>query len=273
MRKLLVAISAFNEAVGLEVLLPQIPRQLGSTDLDIMVIDDGSSDGTGSVAERLGARVISLTQNRGKLAAMRHAFDLVSTGRYDACITMDADGQHNPSSLDSVVDQLRAGYEVVFTSRYHRDSEIRSHPPLDRFLLNVAYASLIRKLTGMKLTDPVCGLRGLTTPVLRRLQFNTDRYGLELETVLRVWQMPDVTWCELPIPMIYNGSGKLAHIYDAEHQPQRLERFGIHAGDMMAVLDDLGLGVPELLDIIHRRNGESVVSDDAPRRSKVAQAT
>lgn len=253
----LVGIAAYNEVEALPGVLKRIPSCLtvDGTEWKIqtLVIDDGSTDGTAQAVQEAGFEVITPHHfNRGKTACMRHAFNRVCDNGFAACITMDADGQHDPAYLKQLLEELR-DHDVVLTSRYHRDSPRLSLPPMDRALMNIAFASLIRKMTGMAVTDPACGFRAFRRNVLTRLDLTREGYGLEIECIIKLWRMGDIRWKELPVPMIYNGTGKVGRIYDADNLPQRLDRWKVHATDILEVLLQEGVSVEDVMDAIHKQ--------------------
>ena len=104
MRKVLVTIPAYNGAGTLPELIGQIKRLQPS--LAIIVIDDGSTDGTGKVAQAAGANVITQDRNRGKGEALKTGFAYAVAHDYDAVITLDADLQHDPAEIQRFLECL-----------------------------------------------------------------------------------------------------------------------------------------------------------------------
>ena len=112
MRTLLV-VPAFEEENSLADVLAEVKRELPS--LDILVIDDGSTDHTAAVARKAGALVCSLPFNLGVGGALRTGFRYAMLNGYDSCVQLDADGQHLPSE----VPVLLAGSEFPNRKQKH----------------------------------------------------------------------------------------------------------------------------------------------------------
>ena len=105
-----IVIPAKNEAGGLENLLPKLAR---TPYLEVLVIDDGSTDHTGDVASKYGARVIRHPYSKGNGAAIKTG---ASSARGIIVVFMDADGQHNPDDVARLIDRLQTGYDMVIGS-------------------------------------------------------------------------------------------------------------------------------------------------------------
>jgi glycosyltransferase involved in cell wall biosynthesis len=110
----LTALPVFNEVRHVTPVLDQVVRNAG----DVLVVDDGSTDGTRDVlAQRSDVIVVTHPENRGYGAALRTAFDYAVTHGYDVLVTIDCDGQHEPQRIQQLVDAC-AGVDIVSGSRY-----------------------------------------------------------------------------------------------------------------------------------------------------------
>jgi glycosyltransferase involved in cell wall biosynthesis len=116
---------------------------------DVVVIDDGSTDNTGEVARASGALTLRHVVNRGLGAALRtgFAYALSRGDTYDAVITLDADGQHNPAEIENFIAALDAGAEVIIGRREFSDM------PRIRQAYNAAGAIITSALFGGPFTD------------------------------------------------------------------------------------------------------------------------
>ena len=124
--QILVIIPAFNE----ELRVAQVVKA-ASVFLPVLVVDDGSSDGTAQIAETAGARVLSQSVNQGKGAALRTGFKYALEENYSAAITLDADGQHDPAEIPDFMHHFQTrGGELIIGKRDFR------HMPLSRRLAN-----------------------------------------------------------------------------------------------------------------------------------------
>jgi len=102
-------IPAFNEGEPLESLLPRLPTELSGHQVMTLVVSDGSTDNTVEVARAAGVEVLTLESNRGKGTAVREALASIEELEHDIVVLMDADGQHDPEDLASLVAPLIAG--------------------------------------------------------------------------------------------------------------------------------------------------------------------
>jgi glycosyltransferase involved in cell wall biosynthesis len=153
--RLLVILPAYNEAPRLAPVVAAV-RELQS-EADVLVVDDGSSDETSECARRAGARVATHPFNLGYGAALETGYRYALKRRYDLVVQMDADGQHQPTSLASLLEPIldnRA--DVVVGSRFLDPSHYRSTLP--RRAGSVLFGKLASLATGRTITDPTSGL-------------------------------------------------------------------------------------------------------------------
>lgn len=146
-----IIIPAKNEQHGLNHILQDIRRQF--PDAELIVVDDGSIDTTASTAEQAGAKVVRHAYSKGNGAAIksgaRHA-----TG--ETLVFMDADGQHQPSDIPSLLKQLAAGHDMVVGAR-SRQSQAGVH----RATANGFYNRLASWMVGHKVEDLTSGFRAV----------------------------------------------------------------------------------------------------------------
>lgn len=155
----LVIIPAYNEERNIGRVLKEI-RSL-KIDLDIVVVDDGSRDGTGAVTGEAGERVITLPYNLGYGGALQTGFKYAADMGYNYIIQFDADGQHDPEDIPVILGRLRSGaMDIIIGSRFLGNGSAyagtlkRTAIWLFRFLIKIS--------TGVRITDPTSGLQGLT---------------------------------------------------------------------------------------------------------------
>src|SRR5512143_1876457 len=146
---------------------------------EILVVDDGSRDGTAEVARQLGARVHAFAGNRGKGHALLAGFALLRTG-FDAVVTLDADGQHPPECLPDFVRAAEAGADLVL-GRRARTPDM----PASRRFANAFSSGWATGLAGQRVSDSQCGYRLHGRARLERTPLTPGRYEVEPELVVR----------------------------------------------------------------------------------------
>jgi glycosyltransferase involved in cell wall biosynthesis len=153
--KTLIVIPAFNEAANILSVLDEI--SLSTPQLDVLVVDDGSTDNTFEVASKHGVSALQLPFNLGVGAAMRLGFKYASQNGYEAVVQVDADGQHVPKEIDSLLSKLER-FDVVIGSRF-ADGASGFEVTVSRRLAMRLLASSLSKITKVKLTDVTSGFR------------------------------------------------------------------------------------------------------------------
>jgi len=169
-----VVIPAYNEAENIHHVLAALPDRVCDLALHAIVIDDGSADRTTEAARAAGAAAVRLPMNRGQGAALRTGYRLALVTGAEIVVTMDADGQHQPSELSRLVSPIANGeVDVVNGSRVLGEAD-PNHAA--RELGVKLFAQLLSLLTWSKVTDPACGYRAVRTKALRGLEFRQDQF-------------------------------------------------------------------------------------------------
>ncbi len=180
--KIAILVPAYNEAENIGYVLAQMPSQVCGMATEILVVDDGSRDGTGDVAAEHGAAVARHVANRGGGAALRTGYRLMVESGAEIVVTLDADGQHLPSEMERLVKPVLDGeVDVAHGSRVlgHAD---RNH--FARELGIVFFNRLVSLITRTHVTDCSNGYRAVRTTVLPQLvlrqeQFHTSEFMIE----------------------------------------------------------------------------------------------
>jgi hypothetical protein len=180
--KIAILVPAYNEAENIGVVLDQMPAEVCGVRTEILVVDDGSRDGTGDVAAEHGALVARHVTNRGGGAALRTGYRLMVESGAEIVVTLDADGQHLPSEMPRLVEPVLSGeVDVAHGSRVlgHAD---RNH--FARELGIVFFNRLVSFITRTHVTDCSNGYRAVRTSVLPQLvlrqeQFHTSEFMIE----------------------------------------------------------------------------------------------
>lgn len=159
----LVIIPAFNE----EEALPAVLRELRVVhpDLDVVVIDDGSSDATVRVARANGATVLPLPFNLGIGGALRTGFTYAVRAGYDRALQFDADGQHDTREIGTLLAELDRGVDMVVGSRFADKAQTYDVGGVRARAMGVLRFA-IRQLSGRSFTDTSSGFRAFSRPML-----------------------------------------------------------------------------------------------------------
>jgi len=177
-----ILVPAYNEAENVGHVLDLIPAEVCGRPIAVLVVDDGSRDGTGDVAAEHGAAVARHVINRGGGAALRTGYRLMVESGAEVVVTIDADGQHLPSEMERLVQPVLDGeVDVAHGSRVlgHAD---RNH--FARELGIVFFNRLVSFITRTKVSDCSNGYRAVRTTVLPQLvlrqeQFHTSEFMIE----------------------------------------------------------------------------------------------
>ena len=162
---------------------------------EVLVVDDGSTDGTGDVARRAGVRVLAFPQNRGKGHALLAGFEALA--EFDGVVTLDADGQHPPECLPAFVDAAERGADLVLGVR-ERSGEM----PLIRRLANGVASEWASWLAGQPVGDSQCGFRLYGRRLLALTPITPGRYEVESEVIVRAARL-GFRLAQVSIPTLY----------------------------------------------------------------------
>jgi dolichol-phosphate mannosyltransferase len=212
----LVVLPTYNEAENVDRVLRRIREALGSA--TILVVDDGSPDGTADIAEVLGKElghieVMRRHEKSGLGSAYRAGFRWGLARGFDACVEMDADLSHDPEALPALVEPLSAGHDVVIGSRYVPGGSIPDWTWHRRLLSkggNV-YASV---MLGLGVSDSTAGFRAYSASVLDRVDLDGIRaegYGFQIEMTYQA-KRSGASIVEVPIRFVdrIDGESKMS---------------------------------------------------------------
>jgi hypothetical protein len=171
----LVTISpAFNEAENVAAVIKQIPTMIEGHHVIPMVVSDGSTDRTASVAREAGAYVAELPIRRGGGLALRVGYEVALRLGAEMVVTLDADGQHLPEEIPVMIEPILAGRaDYVNGSRLLGSFERES---LVRHLGVHVFSRIITILTGQRITDPSSGYRAARADLLERVVLKQDQF-------------------------------------------------------------------------------------------------
>jgi glycosyltransferase involved in cell wall biosynthesis len=158
--RIVAVVPAFDEEDAIGSVVDEI--RAFDPGIDVVVVDDGSSDATAATATEAGAAVVRLPFNLGIGAAVQTGFRYALEKDYDVAVRLDGDGQHDPSELPKLLAPLeRDEADVVTGSRFRDDDGEGYRPPLARRLGISWFARLVSLLSGQRVTDTTSGFQAL----------------------------------------------------------------------------------------------------------------
>jgi dolichol-phosphate mannosyltransferase len=208
----LVIIPTYNEAENIERILRRISESL--PEASVLVVDDGSPDGTGDLVKAVAAdlpsvHLLTRVEKSGLGSAYRAGFAWGLQRGYDALIEMDADFSHDPAVLPSIVAPLINGVDVSIGSRYVKGGAIPNWAR-HRHLLSQGgnrYASVV---LGLGVADSTAGFRAYSADIMGKLDLSRIRaegYGFQIEMTYRAKQH-GATIVEVPITFVDRAAGE-----------------------------------------------------------------
>ena len=196
--RLLTAIPVYNEASHVRRVLAEV-RRFAS---DILVINDGSTDGTAELlARERGIRLLTHSANRGYGAALISAFAYALQHNFDVLVTMDCDGQHEPSRIPVLLEALDDA-DIVSGSRYLRDFRQDTPAPTDRRAVNRTITAEINERFGLNLTDAFCGFKAYRREALDKLRITETGWGMPLQLWVQAARL-GLRIKEIGVPRLY----------------------------------------------------------------------
>jgi dolichol-phosphate mannosyltransferase len=209
-KRVMVILPALNEAGKVGKVLDKMPRDVVD---QVVVVDDGSTDGTAAEAEARGAFVIRHPVNRGVGAAIRTGIEHALAHGFDITVVMASDDQDVPAEVTRLLDPIIAeGMDYVHGSRYLKGGAQVRHP-LYRTITTRLYSLLFRLLTGAPITDGTNGFRAFRTAICDRFnlwQDWLDRYELEPYLYYQVVKQ-GYKWKEVPVTKVYPQDRKIGY--------------------------------------------------------------
>ncbi len=184
-----IIIPAYNEVEGLPVVLSKLFAVINDT-YEVIVIDDGSTDGTAEAAAGFPCRVVSHKVNRGKGKAVQTG---IAAARGEKIIVIDSDNTYPVQEVPRIARELTE-FDMVMASRVRGQQNI---PAFNR-LGNVVFRSLIRRLYGFKPHDPLTGLYGVKKASLMMMRLDSSDFGIESEITIKGARM-GLKMAEIPI--------------------------------------------------------------------------
>lgn len=199
--KLLIYIPALNEEKSIKNVIQSLPKDLeGITEINVLVIDDGSTDNTRVFALETGATVISHGNNRGLGKAFQTGIQYAISNDVDVLVGIDADGQFNSEEIPNLIEPIISNHMYMVTGNRFSNGKPKNMPSI-KFAGNKWVSNIINKLTGSNLSDVSCGYRAYSREALYNLSlFGSFSYTHEVILKLALNGFP---LDEVPISVKY----------------------------------------------------------------------
>ena len=201
--KIVAAIPAFNEETTIAKV---IAHAIDHVD-EVLVVDDGSQDDTRFIAEKMGAVVLRHEKNLGKGAAIRDCFEWARRNGADVLVTLDGDGQHDPTQIPGLVEALqKSEADVVIGSRMTRPADMSRHRWMGGRVLD--HATQVR--VGDRVIDAQSGFRAYSRKAMDALVAAEYGMGVDSEIIMRA-DKAGMRIVEVPIEVNYGGGKTSTH--------------------------------------------------------------
>lgn len=230
-----IVIPVYNEAATLGQIVERVQQALAEMPHEIVLVDDGSTDGTREVIERIAdwvpdssgmtkVRVLAHVANQGKGAALRTGFAACRTG---IVVVQDADLEYDPRDIPRLIQPILDGRaDVVIGSRFHGEAQ-RVHLYWHR-VGNALLTLLSNLFTKLNLSDMECGYKAFRREVLEGITIEENRFGVEPELVAKVARG---AWRVFEVPVSYAGrdyaEGKKIGFKDALRAVWCIVKYGL----------------------------------------------
>ncbi|HTX08055.1 MAG TPA: glycosyltransferase family 2 protein [Solirubrobacteraceae bacterium] len=188
-----VVIPAYNEEPTVASVIHEIPSTLAGLPTEVIVVVDGSADATATAAAAAGALVCDIPVNRGQGVVFKLGYWLARARGAQVIATIDADGQYEPLELERVVEPIVAGRADFVNGSRRLGTELTTDPV--RHAGVIFFGGLVSLLLRQKITDPACGIRGMSAKVSESVTLQQSQYQsseLLIGTAMRGFRVIEV---------------------------------------------------------------------------------
>jgi glycosyltransferase involved in cell wall biosynthesis len=197
--KIIIGIPAFNEEKNIGPIVAKLKKKYDQ----VIVCDDGSSDMTETIASSLGAHVVKHEKNLGYGSAIKTIFNEAGKLEGDVLVTFDADGQHQISEIESVLQPIFENKaDIVIGSRFL--GETKDLPKYRKIGIKTI-TGLTNIMTGSKITDSQSGFRAYSKKMLKEISPTESGMGISTEILIKA-SKKEMRIVEVPITISYEGS-------------------------------------------------------------------
>jgi len=198
--KTVAAIPAYNESKNIESIIKRTYKYVDQ----VIVLDDGSVDGTDKIAEAAGAMVVRHVSNQGKGVAISNVFRIARSIQPQALVLLDGDGQHNPEEITLLIDPvLNRQIDMVVGSRFLRNNKIPVYRRLGLSVLTLT----TNICSGLHCTDTQSGYRAFSKKSINAMTFHERGFAVESEMQFQAKQH-NLRVLEVPITTNYDDKHK-----------------------------------------------------------------
>lgn len=195
-----VVMPVFNEAETVGGVIDQVTAHF---DGEIVVVDDGSTDGTADVLSgRDDVTVLTISGNCGYGCALAEGLAHVRALGVETFVTMDCDGQHEPAHIPEFLAALSDDADIISGSRYLPQSRSLGAVPGDRREVNRIVTEQINRVTGWGITDAFCGFKAYRVAALDGIELTEQGYGMPMELWAKAY-LAGLRIREIPVERIY----------------------------------------------------------------------
>ena len=194
--KLCILIPAYNEEKTIGSVIQEIPKNMKSIDqIEVIVVDDGSSDKTSTIARDSGAVVYSFPQNRGLAKAISFGFLKGIERKADILVILDADNQYDSKEIPFLIEPILQGKADIIIG--NRQVKTLSHMPIQKKIGNQLVSKVLSGLIGQKIIDAQTGFRAFSKDALARLHIFSS-YTYTQETLMQA-KFKELKILEVPV--------------------------------------------------------------------------
>lgn len=208
MESTLIIIPVYNEEKNILSVIEDIKKK--AYDMDILVVNDGSIDKTEWVLEHSGVKVINLPYHLGYGVALQAGYKYALEKGYDYVIQMDGDGQHDPSSIENLLTEVKGrDIDVAIGSRFLSNEKYRTSFPR-KFGMKL-FGSIASFIMGQKVTDPTSGFQALNKKAIKF--YGSDVFPCDYPDADAIIMLHRAGFIikEIPVIMHYDNRGKSMH--------------------------------------------------------------